>query len=49
MDLGTMREELIELAGRPVDLLVRRALEEGPNWIRRKAILDSADVVSAAG
>ena len=24
MDLGTMREEVIELAGRPVDLIVRR-------------------------
>ena len=33
MDLGTMREELIELAGRPVDLLVRWAVEESPNWI----------------
>ena len=49
MDLGTMREELIELSGRPVDLLVRRAVEESPNWIRRKAILDSAEVVFAAG
>ena len=49
MDLGTMREEVIELAGRPVDLIVRRAVEESPNWIRRKAILDSAEVVFAAG
>ena len=49
MDLGTMRGELIDLAGRPVDLLVRRAVEESPNWIRRKAILGSAEVVFAAG
>lgn len=49
MDLGAMREDLIELSGRPVDLLVRRAVEESPNWIRRKAILDSAEVVFAAG
>ena len=49
MDLGTMREELADLSGRPVDLLVRRAVEESPNWIRRKAILDSAEVVFAAG
>ncbi len=49
MDLGTMREELADLSGRPVDLLVRRAVEESPNWIRRKAILDSAEVVLAAG
>ena len=49
MDLGTMREELIELSGRPVDLLVRRAVEASSNWIRRKAILESAEVVFAAG
>ena len=49
MDLGTMREDLIELSGRPVDLLVRRAVEESPNWIRRKAILESAEVIFAAG
>ena len=49
MDLGTMREELIDLSGRPVDLLVRRAVEASPNWIRRKAILESAEVVFAAG
>lgn len=49
MDLGTMREELIELSGRPVDLLVRRAVEASPNWIRRKAILESAEVIFPAG
>lgn len=49
MDLGVMREELVQLSGRPVDLLVRRAVEESPNWIRREAILGSAEVVFAAG
>lgn len=49
MNLGTMREELAALSGRPVDLLVRRAVEESPNWIRREAILGSAEVVFAAG
>ena len=42
MDLGSMREELMGISGRSVDLLVRRAVEASPNWIRRKAILDSA-------
>jgi len=49
MDLGAMREDLIALSGRPVDLLVRRAVEASSNWIRRKAILESAEVVFAAG
>ncbi len=49
MDLGSMREELTGISGRSVDLLVRRAVEASPNWIRRKAILDSAEVVFAAG
>lgn len=48
MDLGAMREDLVRMSGRPVDLLVRRAVEASPNWIRRKAILDSAEVVFAA-
>ena len=49
MDLGSMREELTEISVRSVDLLVRRAVEASPNWVRRKAILDSAEVVFAAG
>ena len=48
MDLGAMREELAVISGRPVDLLVRRAVEASPNWIRRQEILDSAEVVFAA-
>lgn len=45
MDLGTMREDLVELSGRPVDLMVRRAVEESPNWIRRKADLKTQSAV----
>ncbi len=37
-----MQEELEQLLGRQVDLLSRRAVEESSNWIRRKAILESA-------
>jgi predicted nucleotidyltransferase len=41
-DLVEMEEELAGLLGRRVDLVTRRAVEESDNWIRRRAILDSA-------
>ena len=41
-------EELSDLFGRPVDVLTRSAVEQSPNFIRRKAILDSAQVIYAA-
>lgn len=42
-DEARMQEELEAFFGRPVDLMSRRAVEESPNWIRRKAILESAE------
>jgi uncharacterized protein len=48
LDLVTMQDELSNLWQRPVDLLTRRAVERSHNWIRRKAILESAEVVYAA-
>ena len=42
-DEAKMQEELESLAGRRVDLISRRAVEESPNWIRRKAILETAE------
>ena len=39
--------ELASLFGRDVDLVTRRAVEQSHNWIRRKGILDSAQVVYA--
>lgn len=48
LQLSEMRDELSELTGRPVDLVVRRAVERSPNWIRRKEILESAETVYAA-
>ena len=48
LQLSAMRDELAALAGRPVDLVVRRAVERSPNWIRRKEILGSAETVYAA-
>jgi predicted nucleotidyltransferase len=48
LDLVKMQDELSSLLKRPVDLLTRRAVERSQNWIRRKAILESAEVVYAA-
>ncbi len=44
----SMASELSRLLGRPVDLLTRSAVERSPNHIRRKQILESAEVVYAA-
>lgn len=43
-----MENELAELLARDVDLVSIRALEENPNSIYRKDILDSAKVIYAA-
>lgn len=44
-DLAAMQEELEVLTGRPVDLVDRVGLEQSHNWIRRKAILDTAQPI----
>jgi hypothetical protein len=46
--LVTAEEELKALFGRPVDLVERRAIEESPNWIRRRSILNSTRLIYAA-
>ena len=43
-----MERELSELFGRQVDVVTRGAVENSRNYIRRKAILNSARVVYAA-
>jgi predicted nucleotidyltransferase len=48
-DLVRMEEELEALLGRAVDLVPRVAVEQSENYIRRKSILDNAEVVYAAG
>ncbi len=48
LDLVKMQDELSTLWKRPVDLVTRRAVERSQNWIRRKAILESAKVVYTA-
>ncbi len=49
LDHQTMGEELSRMLGRTVDLISRRAVERGSNWIRRKEILETAEPWYAAG
>jgi uncharacterized protein len=44
-DLMSMEAELRELFGREVDLGDRQSVERDPNYIRRKIILDSLQVI----
>jgi len=48
-DHMAMEEELSAAFGRKVDLLSRRAIERSANWIRRQAILESAEPFYVAG
>lgn len=49
LDHQAMEEELSKMLGRTVDLISRRAVERGSNWIRRKEILETAESWYAAG
>ncbi|MBM3190243.1 MAG: nucleotidyltransferase family protein [Chloroflexi bacterium] len=44
-DMVRMQEELEGVFGRKVDLVSRRGIESSRNYLRRRAILDSAEVV----
>ena len=44
-DMVFMQEELQRIFGRKVDLVSRRGIETSRNYIRRRAILESAEVV----
>ena len=46
-DLALMQDELRVLFGREVDLVERAAIEASRNYLRRKAILESAEAVHA--
>jgi uncharacterized protein len=46
-EMVQIQEELSEIFGRNVDLVSRRGIESSRNPIRRKAILDSAEVIYA--
>jgi predicted nucleotidyltransferase len=43
IDHVAMEEEITGIVGRKVDLVSQRAIERSSNWIRRKAILESAE------
>ncbi len=47
-DLVTMTDELEAIFGRKVDLLTRKSVEESPNYIRRKEILNTTEVIYVA-
>ena len=43
-----LRDELSAIVGRSVDLVPRREIERSDNWVRRRAILDGAEVIHVA-
>ena len=46
-DLVRIEEELKDILGREVDLVDKSAIEKSRNYIRRKAILSSAETIYA--
>lgn len=49
LDHVRMEEEMEALLGRSVSIVTRRAIERSPNWIRRQAILETAEPYYAQG
>jgi hypothetical protein len=47
-DYAEMSAELAAIVGHRVDIVNREAVEKSANWIRRRAILESAELVYAA-
>ncbi len=45
LGLSEMESDLAEMVGRRVDLVEREGVEQSPNYIRRRAILDSARTI----
>jgi predicted nucleotidyltransferase len=48
LDHVTMRDELVALFGRDVDMVTRKGVERSRNALRRNTILETARVVYAA-
>ena len=44
-DLDTIEQQLSKLFNRPVDVVTKRAIEQSHNWIRKKNILDHAQII----
>ncbi|MGB2822837.1 MAG: nucleotidyltransferase domain-containing protein [Phycisphaerae bacterium] len=47
-ELFAMEQELSEVFGREVDFVTRRSVEASENWIRRRIVLDSAELLYVA-
>ena len=47
LEFVSMADELESMFGRPVDVLTRSAVERSENYIRRKSILESTELVYA--
>jgi uncharacterized protein len=47
-DLVAMDQEVEAVLGRPVDLVDRKSIEKSENWIRRRAILGTAETIYVA-
>ena len=45
LDHMQMQQELATLLHRPIDLVSKRAVERSANWVRREAILNTAQVL----
>jgi len=43
-----MKDELQSIFGRKVDFIVKTAIERSENWLRRKNILESAQIIYTA-
>ena len=48
LDMARMRRELSRMLGREADLVERTVVERSRNYIRRRSILQTAEVVYAA-
>jgi uncharacterized protein len=48
-DMVHMQDELKTIFGREVDLISRHGMEHSRNYLRRKTILESAEVIDVAG
>jgi predicted nucleotidyltransferase len=47
-DMARMQDELQQIFGRDVDLVTRSGVENSRNYLRKKAILSSAQVIDVA-
>jgi predicted nucleotidyltransferase len=48
LNLVKMEQQLEALLNRKVDLVTQKSIEQSHNWIRRQAILDTAQMIYAA-